>query len=365
MKRILGIIVVVALVGTIVAGCGQKTEPPKTEPAKTQAPGPEAKKFKVGMVTDVTGLAGSKENKSFQDLAWDGLQKAKSELGVETTVVESREVADLVPNLRKLADQKYDLIVGVGFLFTDAITDVSKQYPGIKFAIIDSVVNAPNVVSYVFKEEEGSFLAGALAAGMTSQKSDKTNDKKVIGFVGGMDVPLIQKFEAGYIAGAKTIDPSVQVLSAYAGSFDDPGKGKELTLNMYNKGADIVYHAAGITGLGTIQAAKEKNFWAIGVNNDQYSVAPGFVLASMIKGVEVATFEAAKSVVKGSFKGGVVVLDTKAGGIDLGGLDHVKGQIPDGLLKKIANLKQMIIEGKFKVPTTLDEAKKFTPPTGF
>lgn len=324
-----------------------------------------AKKLRVGMVTDVTGLSGSQENKSFQDLAWDGLKQAEAELGAEVTVIESREVVDLVPNLRKLADQNYDLIVGVGFLFTDAINEVAQQYPNKSFAIIDSVVDQPNVASYVFMEEEGSFLAGALAAGLSGLKTDRIGGQKVIGFVGGISAPLIHKFEAGYAAGAKTIDPEVKVLSAYAETFDDPGKGKELTLSMHQKGADIVYHAAGNTGLGTIQAAKEENFWAIGVNLDQHPVAPGSVVASMTKGVGTATFEASKAVGNGSFKAGVHVLDTKAGGVDLIGLDHNEGAIPAELLTKIEKLREMIIKGEIKVPSTLEDAASFTPPTGF
>lgn len=301
------------------------------------------KTLRVAMVTDVGGLG----DKSFNDAAYEGLKQCEKKLGAKIMVVESKKMEDYVPNLKSLADQKYDMIWAIGFLMTDALKEVSKQYPDVKFGIIDSVVDNPNVLSTCFKEEEGSFLVGLVAG--------KDTKKNVVGFVGGMEFPLIKKFEAGFKAGAKAANSKVQVRSAYAGSFGDPAKGKELANAQFASGADIVYHAAGATGLGVIEAAKDrgKGYWAIGVDQDQHALAPSNVKTCMIKRVDVGVFTGVKSLVDGKFKGGVVSLGLKENGV--GVCANTKKTASKAALKLVDKYTKLIIANKYEVPT--DPAK--------
>ena len=230
----------------------------------------------VGLVFDV----GGRGDKSFNDAAYSGLQMAKDSLGISFQYIEPSGGSDRESALRQLASQKsIGIIFGVGFIFTDDITNVAKDFPDKKFACIDYSYDPnkplpPNLIAIEFREEEGSFLVGAIAA-MTT----KTN---TIGFIGGMESPLIKKFQAGYQAGAKYVSPKVKVLIAYAGvtgdAFKNPAKGKELALSQYSQGADIIYHASGVTGLGVFEAAREMKKYVIGVDMDQWKEAPGFVL---------------------------------------------------------------------------------------
>ena len=319
---------------------------------------------KAAMVTDLTGLSGSKEQKGFNDLAWDGFLKARDELGVDVLLVESREQADYVPNLRRLARSGYDVIVGVGFLLTDAIDQVAAEFPKVRFAIIDSVVDRPNVASYVFKEEEGSFLAGVLAAQVTTQKGNpRVNPaNRVLGFVGGMEFPLIKKFEVGFRAGAAAVDPGIRVLVGYAGSFTDPGKGKEIARAQIAQGADVIYHASGSTGIGVIEAAREAGRYAIGVDTDQNALAPGTVLVSVLKRVDVASFEAIRGAVQGTFKPGVHVLGLSEGGVALSPLHEAGRDIPQEFMRKVEAYAEMIRAGKLAIPVTEEELQKFKAP---
>ena len=229
------------------------------------------------MVTDVAGLG----DKSFNDSAYAGLQAAKRAFGADIEVLESKSAADYQPNLTVLADEDYDQIIAVGFLMSKDLKTIALNYPKRHFAIVDAVVDEPNVSSVVFREQEGAFLAGALAAAFSKTKT--------IGFLGGVDVPLLRKFEAGYIAGARQVDPSVKVLVKYVGSFEDVPSGKELAGVMYGDGADVIFVAAGKSGLGAIDEARERpGAYAIGVDSDQDALAPGKVLTSMVKHVDVA-----------------------------------------------------------------------------
>ncbi|MBP6086588.1 MAG: BMP family ABC transporter substrate-binding protein [Pelolinea sp.] len=329
--------------------------PAEEAPAEEAPAAEEAPKFRAAMVTDLGGLAASEDVKGFSDLGWDALKKAEAELGIEITLVESTELAQLEPNLTKLASEGYDFVVGVGYLFTDAMAAVAPRFPDVNFAIVDSVVEAPNVASLIFAEEEGSFLVGAIAAGMS-----KTG---IIGFIGGMEGPLIEKFEAGYIAGARSINPDIKVLSGYTGNFTDVASGKELALTQFRQGADVIYAAAGSCGLGTIEAAKENGFWAIGVDTDQDGVAPGHVLTSMLKHVEVAVYDSLKSAYDGNFKSGVHLYDLAAGGVGYSELKYTRDQIPPELLEKVDALAERIKADEFDVPTTRDEAYKFELPS--
>ena len=325
---------------------GDQTALATPDPAKTSAlvaTPASGKKIKAGLVTDVGGV----NDKSFNASAWDGMQRAGKELGADVKYTESRVNADYVSNLTQYAQNGYDVVFAVGFLMNDAVKDVAPKFPSVKFAIIDGdAPNLPNCAAIKFREEEGSYLAGALA-GLTT----KTN---VIGFVGGIQMPLIEKFEAGYSAGAKAVNPKVEVKTGYAGKFDDPQKGQELALSQMGAGADIIYHAAGKTGIGVIKAVQNKGagFYAIGVDKDQDGEAPGRVLTSMVKRVDVAVFDVCKTVADGNFKSGTVVLGLREHGVGLSPMQFTKKDIPADALKKVDALRAQIIAGTLKPPTT-------------
>ncbi|MDI7246848.1 MAG: BMP family ABC transporter substrate-binding protein [Bacillota bacterium] len=333
--------VVVVLAAVYVAVRGLPT-------AKKAEEAPQA--MKAGMVTDIGGLG----DQSFNDAAYRGLQKAKDELGAEINVVESKKMDDYEPNLRSLADQKYDITWAIGFLMTDALNNVAPQYPDLKFGIIDSVVEQPNVASVTFKEEEGSYLLGIIAATMT-----KTG---TVGFVGGMDVPVIEKFEAGYVAGVRTVNPDVKVLIGYTGKFDDPAKGKEVALAQFGQGADIVFHASGACGIGVIEAAKEKGegFWAMGVDSCQHHLAPDNVLSCMMKRVDVAVYDATSKVKDGTFEATHYVYGLKEDGV--GPCDETSKHVPQEVLDKVNAYKEKIVAGELVIPSTRAELETFTAP---
>ncbi|MBC2855956.1 MAG: BMP family ABC transporter substrate-binding protein [Cetobacterium sp.] len=288
-----------------------------------------ANPLKVGIVLSTGGLG----DKSFNDSAYRGLEKAKKDLGIEFKYVEPASPAEDEEFLREYAEADYDLIIATGFQMTESAKAVAADYPNSKFAIIDDVIDLPNVKSLTFKEEEGSFLVGALAAMMS-----KTG---TIGFVGGVENPLIKKFEIGYEDGAKYVNPAIKVLSVYTtgpNPFNDPVRGKENAISEINQGADVVYHAAGGTGMGVIDAAKEKGVYAIGVDSNQDGVAPGTVLTSMIKNVDVAVFDTVKAVKDGEFKTGVTIYGVAENGVGVTDLEFTKDKIG---AEKITKLKEI------------------------
>lgn len=261
------------------------------------------------MVTDTAGIG----DQSFNDMANEGGMRAQDELGVEFNVLESQTAADYVRNLTDAAESS-DISVAVGFLLTDALAEVSAQYPDSKFALIDSVVEADNVVNYLFREQEGAFLAGVIAA-LTTQ----TN---AIGFVGGIRIPPVMRYEVGYVAGARSINPDIEIAIAYADDFEDPDTGKELSLAQFNAGADVVHAAAGRTGIGAFDAAIEKGegFWVLAADRDQSSLGEDFQLAAVIKGIDTAVYDSIKSVQDDTFVGGVNNLGIADNGISLGAI---------------------------------------------
>lgn len=306
--------------------------------------------FKAAIVTDTAGLG----DQSFNDSAKRGLDRAAAELGIETQVYETSQPSDYEPSLAQAPGQGSDITFAIGFLMTDALTNVAPQNSEAKFAIIDSVVEAGNVASLNFKEEEGSFLVGAVAGLMT--KSNK------VGFIGGLEVPLIKKFEAGFQAGVQTVNPNAEVLVNYAGDFNDPGKGKEIALSQYADGADVIYHASGGTGLGLFQAAQEKGagFWAIGVDSDQYNLAPENTLTSMMKQVDVAVFETIKAAQAGNFKAGTSIFGLKEGGVGLA--PTTSNNTPQEVIDQVNALGEKIKAGEFTVPATDEQLATFSPP---
>jgi basic membrane protein A len=332
----------------LVAGCGGGA---KTETG-AQAPAAGAANVRIGLVFDV----GGRGDKSFNDAAYAGLERAMSELKVpqeNIEYIEPGEGGDRESALRQLAAGPYDVIFGVGFLFSDDILAVAKDFPQKKFACVD--MNVPesgelpaNVVALKFKEEEGSYLVGALSGWLSTAKK--------VGFVGGMQIPLIKKFEAGYIAGVKKADPAVTVDVKYAGvdgnAFKNPTKGKELALAIYGGGADIIYHASGSTGLGVFEAASEKQKFAIGVDSDQQAEMPGRILTSMVKRVDTAVFDTIEDTIAGTFPGGQVhVFGLKEKGVDYVYDANNQALIPADVHAKVEALRAEIEAGTIVVPS--------------
>lgn len=370
-RKLVALLATVVLVASLFAGCGstKKTEDAGKTTQDTQKP-----KIMIGLSTDEGGL----NDKSFNQAADTGIKKAQQEFGFNYKAVESTSKDAYVANLQALAlDMKSDLTFAIGYQMEKALTDVATQNKDKKFAIVDSVVKLDNVQSLVFKEHEGSFLVGVIAAKMT--KTGK------IGFIGGQQGDLIGKFEAGYIAGARSVNPNIKVDVRYANSFSDSSKGAELAKAEYGEGSDIIYHAAGGVGIGLFQAAKElkkagKQVWAIGVDMDQAITVldenkkPSYadvILTSMIKRVDTATYEAAKDVVNGTFKGntvkvfglkedGVGIAPSSRGEVPADMKDLVKSNVPQDVLAVADKYAAAIKEGKIVVPEKPADAKTFT-----
>ncbi len=319
----------------LLPGCGE------------QVPDQEGDGLQVGMVFDV----GGKGDKSFNDSAYRGLLRAADDFGVRHTEFEPGQDADRETGLRKLAQAGYDVIIGVGFLFSESIRAVAEDYPDVKFACVDFDARPdetlpPNLAGLTFREEEGSFLVGAIAA----MKSETGR----LGFVGGMDVPLIHRFEAGYVAGAQYIDPAVSVTVAYAGSspqaFADPARGKELALLQFGRGVDVIYHASGSTGLGVIEAAREVGRFAIGVDSNQNYVAPGTVLTSMVKRVDNAVYAIVESVNEGAFEGGVHEFGLAEDGVAYAVDQYNSELLTEEMIARVEEAEAGIIDGRISVP---------------
>ncbi|HEY4223876.1 MAG TPA: BMP family ABC transporter substrate-binding protein [Myxococcota bacterium] len=338
------------VVALLAGGCEQKRTPPENGMATSMAQKSSSEPhLHVGLVFDI----GGRGDNSFNDSADRGLTRAKKELGADVEVLEPGDGSDRESALRQLASKKPDIVFGIGFLFTDDVNRVAKDFPQQKFACVDYSLPAsgaaaipPNVEAIEFSEEQGSFLVGALAA-LTS----KTHK---VGFVGGMEIPLIKKFEAGFKAGVHAIDPKTEVAVKYAGvtgdAFKNPAKGKELALALYGQGADIIFHASGSTGQGVFTAAQERDKLAIGVDSDQQALAPGHVLTSMVKRVDVAVFDTIKSVKDNTWTGGVHRFDLASDGVAYVYDDKNKALIPDAVHTKLDALKAQIVAGTIKVP---------------
>ncbi len=304
-------------------------------------------KLVMAMVTNQSGLG----DQSFNDAAWEGLGMAEEKYGIERKVLEAREQAQYVPNLSTLAEQGASLIIGVGFMIKDAVAEAAEMFPDSNFAIVDGGVDLPNVASIHFMENEGAFLVGAIAA-----RVSKTG---IIGYVGGMSTPVTNKMEAGYRAGAMTANPDIEILVSYAGTFADPAKGEEMAVPQYDQGADVIFQVAGQTGLGVINAAKKKDKYVIGIDRDQNYLAPEHVLSSMIKRVDIAVCNACGMVVNGTFEGKHYYYGIKEGAVDYATTGDL---IPDDVIEYAEMLKEKILSGEIKAPSTYEELDAFTPP---
>lgn len=308
----------------------------------------------VGIVFDL----GGRGDKSFNDGAYIGAERAARELGARVRFIEPGEGSDREAGLRLLAAEGMDLVIGVGFIFSDDLTQLANEYPNVRFAgvdyavALDSAGNAiqppPNLAALKFREEQGSFLVGALAA--------LVGKSRKVGFIGGMDFPLIHKFEVGYKAGVKEVCPDCEVIAQYAGvtpeAFRNPGRGQELALSQYQSGVNVIFHASGSTGLGVFEAARRRGKLAIGVDADQYNEAPGYVLTSMVKGVDAAVYDVIQQVKDGTFHGGIFQLGLKEHGVDYIYDANNRALIPDSVHARVEALRQRIIAGDIVVPST-------------
>ena len=311
-----------------------------------------------GMAQDgniaIVYATGGLGDKSFNDAAHKGINRAEDELGISFNYAEPGAVSEYGTYLRQFAaTRKYDLIISIGFDQADALKSISSQFPDQKFAIVDSVVDNPNVASYVYKEKERGFLLGAAAAMMTTKNEDsKVNSDKVVGVIGGMKIPLIDANIAGFIAGAKYISPNIEVLHSYVGSWADPAKAKEMTISMHEKGADIVWGAAGRSGLGVIKAAQENDFYAMGADSDQGHVAPEHVLTNGMKYVDNTVYLAIKQVINDKFEPGIHSL-----GVEEKGLGYTESLLTDDVIQRLEAVKENIISGQVEIPSKVEEAK--------
>ncbi len=340
-RQAISTMLLAAFVLLAASGCGQgKSAPPESTSAKTR----------IAMVTDVGGLG----DKSFNDSAYAGLQEAQRRLGVQIQVLQSKSAADYQPNLAVLANEDVDGIIAIGFLLNKDVERIAASYPQSHFAIVDAVVTAPNVASVTFREQEGAFLAGALAALVSKTKT--------IAFLGGMDIPLLRKFEAGFTAGAHEIDPNVRVLVKYVGSFDDIAAGKELAGVLFNDRADIVFAAAGKAGLGAIDEVRGRDrAFVIGVDANQDGLAPGKILTSMVKRVDVAVYGLAQEAVARKWTAGHRELGLKEGAISLTDMRYTRAAVGAANLAKVAAIRRAIVSGKIVPPSTREELDAFKP----
>jgi len=311
MKRLLALAFISVMVATTVA-CGNL--------------GGGGSSIKIGLVTDVGGL----NDKSFNALANQGRLDAQKDFGVTTSVTESKKQEDYVPNLTNYAQQNYDLVIAVGFLMTNQTWKVAKQFPNIKFAIIDGAPaddagkteNLPNVANLFFKEQEAGYLVGVIAATMAKDKVGKATHNTVCS-MGGIPIPPVDHYIAGYQDAVKTVNPSATILNGYSNDFVDQAKGKEVGLNHISKNCDILFQVAGGSGLGYIAAAKEKGVYGIGVDADQKDVAPGTVITSALKRVNKAVYDTVKTIKDGKYKAGDNFFSAVNDGIGFGTLDPV------------------------------------------
>jgi basic membrane protein A len=300
-----------------------------------------AQEFSPAVVFDM----GGKFDKSFNEAAYAGAERFKKETGVAYREFEVTNEAQREQALRNMARRGSQIVVGIGFSQASGMEKVAKEFPGTKFAIIDAVVDLPNVQSIVFKEHEGSFLVG-MAAAMAS-KTGK------VGFVGGMDIPLIRKFALGYDEGAKYVNPKIEIFQNMTGTtpaaWNDPTRGGELARGQFDRGADVVYAAAGATGLGVLQAAKDKGRLAIGVDSNQNHLHPGTILTSMVKRVDLAVYEAIKTTRDGTWKAGLRNLGVAEGGVGWALDQHNRSLITPEMERRLTQARADIIAGKIKV----------------
>ena len=335
MKKILALVLALCMIFALCA-CGQAAAPAA------------AAKIKIGMVTDVGGV----NDKSFNQTSWEGLQAlAAEDSRFEVNYLESKTDADYQTNINTFIDEKYDLIICVGYMLADATRAAAEANPDQKFAIIDddTCADLPNVACLMFAQEQASYLVGLVAGSVTQTK--------IVGYVQGMVSDSMNLFGIGYITGVLEACPDAQVLQYNANSFGDSAGGSTAAKDMITKGADVIYHAAGGTGMGVIEACNEEGIWAIGVDTDQSNLAPDHVITSAMKRVDVASQDISKAVADGTFASGVHLYDLSNGGVDLA---PTRTHIPAEVLAVVEQAKADIIAGKVVVPQLAEEVPQFT-----
>jgi len=301
----------------------------------------DPKELHVGIVFD----SGGKDDRSFNAAAYRGVKRAAKDFPIVLRDAEPGDPASLEPAMRAFAEVSYDLVIGIGFAQTPIVESVAKDYPKVNFAIVDGVSDLPNVASLIFKEHEGSYLVGMIAA--------RTTKTGTLGFVGGMDVPLIHKFEVGYEEGARAANPKIRVIQNYVGvtetAWNNPGKGKELAVAQIGKGADVIFAAAGNSGLGVFDAAEQYDKYVIGVDSNQNWVKPGHVLTSMVKRVDNAVYQIISDLVSHRFKGGIHVYGLPDGGVGYAMDQYNAKLISPDVIREVETAKAKIIRGEIKV----------------
>lgn len=341
MKKLLSVVLSATLAMTMAVAPAATVFAESTETSTEAAELPDGSDFSIGLVTDVGGV----NDGSFNQSAWEGLQKAGEDMGCEVNYLESKTDADYAPNIESFVDDGTDLIICVGYMLADAMKESAEENPDQKYAIIDdSSVDLPNVTCLMFHQEQASYLVGYIAGLVTKSNT--------IGFVLGMSTDTMNQFGYGYLAGAIDANPDVKVLQYNANNFADSATGKSDANTAITNGADVVFHAAGATGLGVIEACQEAGVWAIGVDSDQSSIAPKTILTSAMKRVDNAVYEAAKETIEGTIASGVKEFDLTQGGVDIA---PTTDNIPADVLTKVEDVKQQIIDGKIVVPITKDD----------
>lgn len=338
LKKIATIAMAGIMTASFLTGCGSNTESTNNG----------SDKVTVAMVSDVAGI----NDQSYNQSAWEGLERAKKELGIEIKYLESQQDSDYATNVETLADEEVDLIIGVGSKLADTIKDAAENYPDQKFAIIDETYDEipSNVKSVLFESEQASYLVGLIAGKMSETKN--------VGFIGGLDIPVINTFKYGYMAGVKAADANCEIQAQYANSFNDQAKGKAITNQMISKGADVVFTAAGDVGTGSMEAIKEANKYGIGVDRDQSDLAPQNILTSAIKRVDVGMYETVKELVEGKFQGGIsTTYGLEQNGIGIA--DTTSNLVPQDVLDFVNEKIEELKAGKISVPKTEEEYNEF------
>ena len=346
MKRRITALMMAAAMGMSLVACGgsgsgsdaNSAENNKAEgsSAEGNSAAKDASDLKIGLVTDVGGV----NDGSFNQTAWEGMERAAKELGVTVNYLESSTDADYAPNLETFADEEYDLIISIGYMLADATRTAAEQNPDIKFAIVDdATIDLPNVTCLMFRAEQASYLAGYVAG-----KTTKTNN---VGYVAGMANETMNQFGYGYCAGVLDANPDAKIQQFNANSFADAATGKTMANTAITNGADVIFHAAAATGLGVIEACHEAGVYAIGVDSDQSSISPDTVLTSAMKRVDNAVYDTIESLVNGTLESSVHTYDLAEGGVDIA---PSKDLIADDVVAEVEEVKQKIIDGEIEVP---------------
>ncbi len=336
-KKLLCVLLACTMAFSMVA-CGSGAEEAPAEEAPATG---DYSEIKVGMVTDVGGV----NDGSFNQSSWEGLQKASEDLGIQVQYLESATDADYTPNIETFVDEEYDLIICVGYQLAEATRAAAEAYPEQKFAIIDDAsIDLPNVTCLMFKQAQASYLVGYVA-GLTTESN-------TVGFVLGMSTDTMNEFGYGYCAGVLDANPEAKILQQNVNSFADTAGGKTAATTMVTDGADVIFHAAGGTGLGAIDGCVESGIWAIGVDTDQSSIAPETILTSALKRVDNACYAAAKDMCEGTLQSGVITYDLSSAGVDIA---PTTTNLDPEVLEKVQEVKDKIISGEIVVPQTKDD----------